>query len=85
MYFCTSNPNLVILARAGDELLCGQARHEVHFDFKVKVDLWGQGQSPVKAIGILTNVFCTSVPNVVILAWMGHKLSRRQAQGWHTD
>ena len=31
----------------------------------------GQGQSPPKTIGILTKVFCTSVPNLVILAWTG--------------
>ena len=36
--------------------------------FKVKFDLEGQCQSLSKTIGILTKVFCTSGPNLVILA-----------------
>ena len=31
--FCTSGPNLVILAWMGDELWCGQAQKEAYFDF----------------------------------------------------
>ena len=47
---------------------------------KVQFDLEGQGQSPSKTIGILTNVFCTSAPNSVILAWMDDELWCGQAQ-----
>ena len=35
-------------------------------------------------IKILTKVFYTSGPNLVILAWTSHKLSRGQAGGWRT-
>ena len=55
--FCTSGPNLVVLAWTGDELLHRQAQNGVNFDFKVKFDLESQGQSPHKTIGILTKVF----------------------------
>ena len=48
--------------------------------FEVKFHLEGQGQSPSKSIGISTNVFLTSGPNLVILAWMGDELWCRQAQ-----
>ena len=44
--FCISGPNLVVLARTGDELSHGQAQNGVNFDFEVKFDLEGQGQSP---------------------------------------
>ena len=44
--FCTSGPNLVILAWTGDELSRGQAQNGVNFDFEVKFDLEDQGQSP---------------------------------------
>ena len=50
--FCTFGPNLVILAWTGDELSCQQAQNGVTFDFEVKFDLEGQGQSPPKTIGI---------------------------------
>ena len=40
----------------------------VNFDFEVKFDLKGQGQSPRKTIGVLTKVFYTCGPNLVILA-----------------
>ena len=83
--FCTSGPNLVALARTGDELSHGHAQNGVNFDFEVKFDLEGQGQSPPKTIGILTKVFYTFGPNLVILAWTGPKLSRGQASDWHTD
>ena len=48
--------------------------------FKVKFDLEGQGQSPPKIIGVLTKMFCTSGPNLVILAGMGEELWCGQAQ-----
>ena len=41
----------------------------MEFGFCVKFDFAYQGQSPPKTIGILTNVFCTSGPNLAILAW----------------
>ena len=48
------------------------------FTLKVKAN-------PLKLyIGILTKLFCTSDPYLVILAWTGHKLSHGQVQGWHT-
>ena len=85
--FCTSGPNFVVLAWSGDELSLGQAQNGVNFDFEVKFDLEGQGQSPPKTIGILTKVFYIYGPNLVILAERGHELSRGQAKGWrtHTD
>ena len=58
-----------------DELWGEQAQNQVKFDFKVKFDLEGQGRSCPKTIGTLTNVFCTSVPNLVILAWKSGELS----------
>ena len=87
--FCTSGPNLVALAWACDKLLWGQARNGVNFDFEVEFDLEGQSQSPPKAIGILTKVFYTCDPNLVILARIGYPLDKqviatptdRQTQG----
>ena len=46
--FGTFGPNLVVLAWTGDELSCQQAQNWVTFDFEVKFDLEGQGQSPPK-------------------------------------
>ena len=83
--FSTSGPNLVALAWTGDELSRRQAQNGVNFDFEVKFDLEGQGQSPPKTIGILTKVFYIYGPNLVILAETGHELSCRQARDWHTD
>ena len=85
--FGTFGPNLVILAWTGDELSCRQAQNGVNFDFEVKFDLEGHSQSPPKTIQILTKVFYTYGPNLVILGWMGDELSRGQAGGWrtHTD
>ena len=83
--FSTSGPNLVALAWTGDELSRGQAQNGVNFDFEVKFDLEGQGQSPPKTIGILTKVFYIYGPNLVILADTGHELSRGQARDWRTD
>ena len=82
--FCTFGPNLVILAWTGDELWHGQAQNGVNFDFEVKSDLEGQGQSLLKTIGILTKVFYTYGPNLVILAWTGDELSRGQASAYRT-
>ena len=76
----TSGPNLVALAWTGDELSRGQAQNGVNFDFKVKFDLEGQGQSPLKTNGILTKVFYTYGPNLVILAWTGDELSSGQTR-----
>ena len=77
----------MILAWTGDELSHRQAQNGVNFDFEVKFDLEGQGQSPLKTTGILTKVFYTYGPNLVILAWTGDELLRGQAGGWrtHTD
>ena len=69
--FWTSGPNLVVLAWAGDELLHRHAQNGVNFDLEAKFDLEGQGQSPHKTIGILTKVFYTYGPNLVMLAWTG--------------
>ena len=77
--FCTSGPNLVVLALTGDELSRGQAQNGVSFEFEVKFDRERQGQSPPKTIGFLTKVFYTYGPNLLILAWTG------QASDWHTD
>ena len=73
--FCTSGPNLVVLAWTGYELSCGQAQNGVNFDFEGKFDLEGKGESPLKTIGILTMVFYTYCSNLVILAW----------SDWHMD
>ena len=55
------NPNL------NKGLSCGQTQDEVNLEFKVKFDIEVQGQSLLKTIQILTKVFCTSSPNLVIL------------------
>ena len=39
-------------------------------------------QSTPITIRILTKVLCTSGPNLVVLAWTGDALSRRQTQNW---
>ena len=83
--FSTSGPNLVSLAWTGEKLLRRHAQNGVNFDFEVKFDLEGQGQSPPKTIGILTKVFYIYGPNLVILAETGHELSRGQARDWRTD
>ena len=63
--FCTSGPNMVVLARMGDELSHGQAQNGVNFDFEVKFDLESHGQSLPKTIRILTKVFYIYGPNRV--------------------
>ena len=50
--FGTSGPNLVILASIGDELSRRQVQNGVNFDFEVKFNLEGPGQSYPKTIGI---------------------------------
>ena len=77
----------MVLAWTDDELSRGQAQNGVNFDFDVKFDLEGQGQSSPKTIGILTKVFYIYGPNLVILAETCHELSRGQGKGWrtHTD
>ena len=82
--FSTSGPNLVALAWTSDELSRGQTQNGVNFYFKVKFDLEGQGQSPPKTIEILTKVFYTYGPNLVILAWTGDELSCGQASAYGT-
>ena len=49
-------------------------------DFENELNLTCQAQSTPKAIRILTKVFCTSGPNLVVLAWTVHELSQRQTQ-----
>ena len=80
--FCTPGPNLVVLAWTGDELSLGQAQNGVNFYFEVKFDFEGQGQSPPKTTMILTKVFYTYGPNLVILAWTGDELSHGQTLWW---
>ena len=68
MLRCIFVPNLEIVTSIGGELWHGQAQNGVNFEFEVKFDLEGQGQSPPKTIGILTKVFYIYGPNLVILA-----------------
>ena len=68
----------------GDVLSRGQAQNGVNFDFEVKFYIEGQSQSPPKTTGILTKVFYTYGPNLVILAWMGDELSCGQASDYRT-
>ena len=77
-------PSLVIVTSIGGESWHGRAQNGVNFDFEVKFDLEGHGQSPPKTIGILTKVFYTYGPNLVILAWTGDGLSRGQASAYRT-
>ena len=48
--------------------------------FKIENEIEDQDQSIPKLTGILTQVFCTCGPNLVILAWTGDELLCRQAQ-----
>ena len=81
---CIIGPNLEILSWIGGEWWHGQAQNMAIFYFEVKFDLEVQGQLTPKTIGILTKVFCSSGPNLVILAWTGGKLSRGQASDYRT-
>ena len=49
-------------------------------DFENKLNLACQAQSTPKIIGILTKVFYTPGPNLVVLAWTGDELSGGKAQ-----
>ena len=82
--FCNSGSKLVILAWRGDELSHGQAQNGANFNFEVKFDFEGQGQSPPKTIETLTKVFYTYGPNLVVLARTSDELSRWQACGYRT-
>ena len=64
---CIFVPNLKIVTSIGRELWHGQAQNGVNFDFEVKFDIEGQGQSPPKTIRILAKVFYIDGPNLVIL------------------
>ena len=81
---CIFVPNLEIVTSIGGELWHGQAQNGVNFDCGVQFDIEGQGQMSHKAIGILTKLFCTSGPNLAILAWTGDELSRGQARDYRT-
>ena len=81
---CIFGPNLEILSGIGGEWWHGQARNMVIFYFEGEFDLEVQGQLPPKTIGILTKVFCSSGPNLVILAWMGDKLLHGQTSDHRT-
>ena len=65
---CIFVPNLEIVTSIRGKLWHGQAQNGANFDFVVKFDLKGQGQSPQKTIGILAKVFYIYGPNLVILA-----------------
>ena len=76
--------NLKNLISIGGELWGGQAQNWVNFEFQVEFDLEGQGQSTSNTVFTLTEVFCISDPNLIILAWAGvGELSR--ARGRHAD
>ena len=81
---CIFVPNLEIATSIGGESWHGQAQNRVNFDFEVKFDLEGQGQSPPETKGILTKVFYTYGPNLVILAWTGDELSHGQESAYRT-
>ena len=49
-------------------------------DFENNLHLTCQVQSIPKTLEILTKVFCTSSPNLVVLPWTGDELSLGQAQ-----
>ena len=52
--------------------------------FKIENEIEHEDQSIPKFMGILTEVFCTFGPYLVVLAWTGDELSCRQAQNWVT-
>ena len=83
--FCTFGLNLVILAWIGDELSRRQAQNGVNFDFEVKFDLEGHGQSPPKTIRILTKVFYTYGLDLVLLIWTDDELWRGQGSDYRTQ
>ena len=48
--------------------------------FKIENEIADQDQSIPKLTRILTQIFCTFGPKLVVLAWTGDELSCRQAQ-----
>ena len=58
----------------------GRSRH-MHYKYNNN----NNNNNTSKTTTILTKVFYNSGPNLVTLAWMGHKLSRGEAKGWHTN
>ena len=54
-------------------------------DFEIKLSLTYQARSTPKIIGILTEVFCNSGSNLVVLAWTGDELSCSEAQNGVND
>ena len=64
---CIFVPNLEIVTSIGGELWHAQAQNGVNFDFGVQFDLEGHDQTSHKTIGLLTNVFYISGPNLVTL------------------
>ena len=80
--WCITGQNLEILTSTGGGWSRGQAQNCVNFDFQVKFDLEGQGQSTLKTIGILIKLFCMSGSNLLILAKTSDKLSRGHARDW---
>ena len=80
--WCIMSPNLEIITSVNGDL--SQAWNVVNFYFQIQFDHKNQDLSTLKRMGILTKVFCTSGPNLMILAWMGEKLPWGQAHDWHT-
>ena len=54
------------------------------FTFKLNLTLKLKVNYPLKTIGILTKVLCSSGQNMAILVWTSDKLSHGQASGYHT-
>ena len=75
----------MILAWKGDRSWWRQAENGASIYYYVIIDLVRQRKSPLRTIRILTKVFYTCGRNLVVLAWIGHKLSRGSVRGWHTD
>ena len=67
---CIFVPNLEIITSIGGELWHGQSPNGVNFYFGVQFDFDDHSQRPHKTL--------------LILAWIGDELSRRQAREYHT-
>ena len=83
-WFKFGNPNFNWLGS-----MARTTQNGVNFDLCVKFDHEGQGQSPHNT-RILTKIFYSSGPNLVILGWTSDGLPHEQAQGsqahtTHTD
>ena len=59
--------------------------HRKFWLFKLNLTLKVKVNRPPKTIAILTKVFYTFGPNLVILVWKGRELSCGQASDWYTD